>query len=293
MLVCSLIEVKIMNFWISVLKVLDTQMTTPTLYGPFHIFWLAATVVCALVLCRRARQDSHRQVCNLVLGITLLVAALEIYKQINYSFTYSDGSITFEYLWYAFPFQFCSTPMYIGLLAGIFRKGKLHDHLCAYLTTYAVFAGVCVMLYPAQVFCPTVGINIQTMIWHGSMIVVGAYLLASGHVKLEGKTVLKAIPVFAITVAMAAVMNEAAYRTGLLEEHNFNMFYISPYCPPSLPVYSLVQQVLPFPWSLTVYVAAFTLAAYLVLLGAMGIRKVCHRLAKAAYSPAQLRLMYK
>ena len=282
-----------MNFWISVLKVLNTQMTEPILYGPFHIFWLVATVTCMVVLCQRARQSSHRQVCNLVLGITLFVTALEIYKQINYSFTYSDGTITFEYLWYAVPFQFCSTPMYIGLLAGIFRKGKLHDHLCAYLTTYAVFAGVCVMLYPAQVFCTTVGINIQTMIWHGSMIVVGAYLLASGHVKLEGKTVLKALPVFAVTVAMAAVMNEVAYQTGLLENHNFNMFYISPHCPPSLPVYSLVQQVLPFPWSLTVYVVAFTLAAYLIVLAAMGIRHVARRVAQILSHPIRLHLLYK
>ena len=282
-----------MEFWISVLEVLDTQMKTPTLYGPFHFFWLAVVVISTLALCLRARHDSHRQVCNLVLGVTLAVAMLEVYKQINYSFTYSDGTIGFAYQWYAFPFQFCSTPMYIGLLAGIFRKGKLHDHLCAYLATYAIFAGVCVMLYPGDVFCTTVGINIQTMIWHGSMIVVGAYLLASGHVKLERKTVFKAMPVFAATVAMAALMNEAAYRTGLLQEHNFNMFYISPYCPPSLPVYSLVQQVLPFPLSLAVYVAAFTLAAYLILLAAMGIRNLARRTEKALCRPVRLRLLYK
>lgn len=281
-----------MEVWIAILKWLDTQMKTPTLYGPYHLFWLVAVVVCTLALCLRARQHSHRQVCNVVLGVALLVTALEIYKQINYSFGYSTGAIEFSYQWYAFPFQFCSTPMYIGLLAGIFRKGKLHDHLCAYLATYAVFAGLCVMAYPGDVFCTTVGINIQTMIWHGSMIVVGVYLLASGHVKLSGKTVLKALPVFAVMVLMAMGMNEVAYQTGLLEEHTFNMFYISPYCPPSLPVYSLVQQVLPYPISLALYVAAFTLAAYIILLAAMGVGSLIRRHAeRAACRPACL--LYK
>ena len=266
-----------MEIWITVLRWMDTQMQTPSLYGPFHLFWLATVALCTLALCIGHRQASRAQVCNVVLGVALAVTALEIYKQINYSFTYETGTVVFSYQWYAFPFQFCSTPMYVGLLAGIFRKGKLHDHLCAYLATYAVFAGLCVMLYPGDVFCNTVGINIQTMVWHGSMIVVGAYLLASGHVKLEHKTVLKALPVFAAVVLIAMGLNEWAYRSGLLEAHAFNMFYFSPYCDPSLPVYSLVQQVLPYPVSLLVYVAAFTAAAELVLLAAKGVGALAHR----------------
>ena len=85
----------------------------------------------------------------MVLITALVVILLEIYKQINYTFSY-EGAITFDYQWYAFPFQFCSTPMYVGLLVGLFRKGKIHDALCAYLATYAVFAGLCVMIYPER-----------------------------------------------------------------------------------------------------------------------------------------------
>ena len=60
-------------------------------------------------------------------------------------------------------------------------------------------------------------------------------------------------------------MNELALQTGLLETDTFNMFFISPYCAPELPVYSMVQQVLPFPLSLSVYVLAFTTAGGLLL----------------------------
>ena len=70
---------------------------------------------------------------------------------------------------------------------------------------------------------------------------------------------------FLILLLMAATMNELAHQTGLLEKETFNMFFISPYCAPELPVYSMVQKVLPFPLSLGVYVLAFTTAGGLLL----------------------------
>ena len=133
------------------------------------------------------------------------------------------------------------------------------------------------MAYPADVYIDTVGINIQTMICHGSMIVIGVWLLYSGHVEVKHKTILKAIPVFAVCVTLAVVMNEIAHSTGLLERETFDMFFISPYGTPSLPVYSLVQGVVPFPWCLVIYILAFTLAAYLMLLAAVGIKSLAEK----------------
>lgn len=257
-----------MTFWENVLRILDLQMEAPVPYGWFHIVSLLVTVAATFALCRWGKKRNPRSV---VLVTAVTVAVLEIYKQINFSFSYKNG-ITFDYQWYAFPFQFCSTPMYVGLLGGLTKKGKLHAAANAYLATYAVFAGVCVMLYPTTVFVDTVGINIQTMVCHGSMIAVGIYLLYSGYVKAEHKTILKAAPVFIACVSVACILNEIAYRTGLLETENFDMFFISPYGTPSLPVYSLVQNVVPFPWCLVIYVAVFTFAAYLMLLIAMGIK---------------------
>ena len=261
-------------FWSNFLKILDTQMETPTCFGWFHILCLALSALLAVYLCVCRKNDTPDQVRKWILGISLLVMILEVYKQINYSFSYANGTVTYDFQWYAFPFQFCSTPMYVGLLAGLIKKGKIHDALCAYLATYAVFAGLCVMIYPGDVFISTIGINIQTMICHGTMLPIGAYLYATGHVKLQHKTILKAIPVFAVAVLLAVGMNEIANFSGLLERETFNMFYFSPYCDPSLPVYSIVQGIVPYPWSLIIYIAGFSAAAYIMLLGAMGISKL-------------------
>lgn len=249
-----------MAFWTKLLQVMDLQMTTPGMYGWFHLLWLGITVGSTVALCVFGRKWSHKTVCNILLGTALVVMALEVYKQIN--FTFGNGSGTPAYQWYAFPWQFCSTPMYIGLLAGICRKGRVHDALCAYLATFALFAGLAVMVYPSTVFVGTIGINIQTMVCHGSMVVLGIYLLVSGHVQLRSRTIFKAVPVFAVMLAVALVLNEVAYQAGI---EDFNMFFVSPHCDPSLPVYSLVQQKIPFPMSLVVYVLGFTVAAYAVL----------------------------
>ena len=257
----------------AILRFLDTRMTQPGMYGWFHIVSLVLMVAVTVLFCRFGKNWDKSKV---LLTTAIVVIVLEVYKQVNYSFSYENG-IAFDYKWFAFPFQFCSTPMYIGLLAGLTKKGKLHDAACAYLATFALFAGIGVMLYPCTVFTPTVGINIQTVICHGSMVVIGVYLLYTGHVKLAHKTILKAATVFAVCVAAAAIMNEVAHASGLLQQESFNMFYISPYSVSELPVYVQVQAVVPFPWCLVLYILGFTLAAYVILLIAMGIGKLTQK----------------
>ena len=197
----------------------------------------------------------------------------------------TDAGIESEYQWYIFPWQFCSTPMYVGLLAAL-TKGKLHKGACAYLASFSLFAGLAVMFYPTTVFVKTLGINIQTMVCHGTMITLGMWLLGTGYVKAELKTVLKAIPLFAVMVGIAVILNEWAYRAGIAPEHFFNMFYVSPYCAPHLPVYSLIQPVVPFPLCLVLYILGFGVAACAPVMLAFGVQKVSqgisHRLHPVA-----------
>jgi len=268
-----------LEFFRSILKIMDAEMVKPEMYGWFHILFFALSIIAGIALCIIRKSPDERFMRKLLLIVSLSVIILEVYKQINYSFSYDTPVIGFDYQWYAFPFQFCSTPMYIGLLAALIRKQPVHDALCAYLATFSLFAGLCVMFYPSSVFIGTIGINIQTMLCHGSMIAVGVYLLYTGYVKAEHKTILKAIPVFAICVVLAAVMNEIAYRSGLTASEDFNMFFISPYEAPSLPVYSLVQGVVPFPWCLFIYILTFSAAAYIILLITMAIRRIAGKKA--------------
>ena len=263
-----------MEFWKNVFRILDYRIEMPPSYGWFHLMFVALSLLLGILLCVTHKQGDDRRVRRVVLVTAIIVAVLEIYKQVDYSISLNGDVFEFGYQWYAFPFQFCSMTMYVGLLTAIFRKGKVHNALMAFLATYAVFGGACVMAYPGDVFSSVLGISIQTMICHGSMITVGIYLWYSGYVKASHKTILKAMAVFAIAICCAVALNETACATGLLKEHTFNMFFISPHCEPSLPVYSLVQATVPYPWCLLIYFAGFSAAAYLMSLIAMGLKKI-------------------
>ena len=262
-----------------IIQLLDTKMTTPAPYGACHLIFLALSILAVPLLLHFFKNPDERCVLRIILAFSVAVLILEIYKQINYSFSFDGEKVTFDYQWYAFPFQFCSTPMYAGLLAAIIPQKRLHRALCAYLATFATFAGICVMAYPVQIFVETAGINLQTVLCHGSMITLGIYLLASGYVKRESRTIGGAVAVFAVFILGAMIMNEIAFRTGLLERETFNMFFISPYCEPSLPVYSEVQRLVAFPFCTAIYIGAFSLASYLILLISIG----AERLLRAVY----------
>lgn len=249
-----------------IISFLDSKMTTPTLYGWFHLLFLAITVIVAVVLIKKFKNPSEKTVRKILLIFAVVSLVLEVYKQINFTFSYDGAVITADYQWYAFPFQFCSTPMYVGLLAAIIKHKKLHNALCIYLATFSVFAGVCVMAYPGQVFIETIGINIQTMICHGAMVSIGVWLLCCDYIKFDKRSIWPGLSVFGVMILIASIMNEIAYFTGLLETETFNMFYISPHCEPSLLVYSSVQEIIPFPFCLIVYFLAFSLASIIILL---------------------------
>lgn len=264
-----------MSFFEKLLEIFHARMQRPEPWGWFHLLFWGLSIGGAVLLCVLHKKDKPERVRKVVLTVAITVILLEIYKQITFSF--SNGT-TFDYQWYAFPFQFCSTPMYVGLLAGLIKKGKVHDALCAYLATYAMFAGLITMVIPNDIYIDIIGINIQTSICHGSMITIAIYLLYTGYVKLEYKTILKAMSVFACTMGVAMILNEIAFHSGL--EETFNMFYISPHQAPSLLVYSDIQKVVPFPFCTIIYFLGFTLAAYLILLAAIGISKLCSVIRK-------------
>ena len=262
-----------MDIIVKVLEILDARMTEPPMFGWFHIMWIVIAVVTTALFCKFLKA-TEKNVFNMILISTIVSVLLEVYKQINYTYVVTDGVIVADYQWYAFPFQFCAMPMFIGTLYCIFSKTRARHYFAAFLATYSVFGGVVVFIYPEQVFISTIGINIQTMVYHGAMIVVGVWLLYTQYVKLESKTILKALPVFAGCLAVAMILNEVMVASGILGDETFNMFYISPHFEGTLPLYCEVQKVVPYPWNLFIYIIGFTAAAYVILAIAMLCKKL-------------------
>ncbi|MBR1984698.1 MAG: YwaF family protein [Clostridia bacterium] len=252
----------------SIMKFLDAEMKTPTAYGWFHLLMFALVIGFTVFLCVKFKNSTEKQNKIILLTLGFICIGFEIYKQLNFS--YNGGNWTYQ--WYAFPFQFCSTPMYVAIIAGFLKPSKFRDCLYSFLATFGLFAGLAVMFYPGDVFISTIGINIQTMVHHGLQITFGVYLIVSKRVELKPKTILKAAPVFMALVLIALSMNCITHFAGLTD--TFNMFYISPWYNCHLPILSLVYANTPYIVFLLVYILGFTLCGFIVLMAALGINKL-------------------
>ena len=260
---------------------LQGRMTTPGLFGWFHILSLVIMVALCVVIYIFRKKISPKAVNLIVLCTGIAIILLEVYKQLIFSFNYNggNGNSYWDFEWYAFPFQFCSTPMYIMLLAGILRKGKIHDTLYCYLATFALFAGLVVMIYPGDVFISYIGINIQTMICHGGMFVIGFLILATRSIKFDLRSLLKATIVFVIMLIIALLMNIIWHYCSKSSE-TFNMFYISPYFPCTLPLMNIVYANTPYTVFLLIYIIGFMLAAGFMLAVAILLDKLEKKIQK-------------
>lgn len=242
------------------------RMKTPDFYGGFHLAWIFLTLfscVAAVAFVRKDLPDGEEKRLRAVYGVSSLVLWIgEGYKQ----FVYTFSALPVRYSWYSFPFQFCSTPLYVFPFAFFVRKGKLFDGLTAYSATYSLLAGLLVVLFPGGVFGTNGGINVQSMLHHAVMTAAGAACacrLSRYRADRQKRSLFRAAGTFACLFAAAQVMN---FALPALTGQTINMFFTSPYVTANLPVLKPLKEALPYPVFLCGYFAVFTLGAFLFFL---------------------------
>lgn len=246
-------------------------------YGWYHLMWLGIMVVTTVLLCIFfARKHNKKIDDRVIFSIGTLLLVIEIYKQIFY--TIDAG----HYQWYAFPFQFCSVPMYVAFIAPLIKKESVKEAMYKFLAFFGFLAGFAVMLYPDScLHTRFITILIHTMLWHTSMVVMGAYLIVSrGYGKNIIKDVLPGSIVFAIILVVAVVANIVAYKSyfGIPEKNIYNdtffLMYISPYYSCPLPILSSIKEQVPYIVFLLAYLMAFVVGISVMWLFVFGIKKL-------------------
>lgn len=248
------------DFFEAIIKLHDLTMPTPQPYGIFHIGFVILSALSCFLLCARFKAPSEKSVRRILFIYSLLCIGLEIYKQISFTFNVENGVITADYQWYAFPFQFCSTPMFVALVAALVPSKRVYHACLAFLSTFGVIAGILVMAFPTTVFIDIIGVNIQTMIHHGSQISVGLFLLIRAGAIKKTSWALGGVTVFLTAIAIAMLLNCTMIYV-IPEGETFNMFFISPYFETTLPVYSSIQPKVPYPVFLFLYIAPYIAGA--------------------------------
>ena len=273
-----------MNIFEKLISFLESGTVVPKPYGIFHLVSVAITALITFLLIKYFKDCDDKTLRKLVLSFWIAFIILEIYKQTHMSFHFNDGDPYWDYQWYAFPFQFCSSPHFILPFVIFMKDGKVRDACISFMSFYCFVAGVSVFLVPTDVFTEVIGNNIQTMYHHGMQIVFGIYFMVHFRKKLSFKYLTSGLTVLASLIAVALVLDVAIYKYFMANgiDETFNMFFISPYFPCTLPVLSSIYAAVPYPVFLLLYISAFLIGGGIVYLAAKGIEAIVINKKKAA-----------
>ena len=255
-----------MNVFEKILYLLQAEMNEPKAFEWFHLMWIGIIIFSLIILFKLRKKYSEKQL-KIVLGVYGIIALiLEVAKQLIWSFNYdiSTNTVTWDYQWYAAPFQLCTTPIFIALICLFLKDGKLRNSLLSYLAFVTILGSFMTIIIPDSCFTNQILINIHTMWLHCGSFVISIYLIMSKAVKIESKNLINSFKVFLIFVVIAEILNIVVYNMNVLNGEEFNMFYISPYYISSLPVFNVLQEKLPFIIYLLLYIIAICLGASIV-----------------------------
>ena len=266
-----------MSSFEKVLYALQREMQTPKMYGWFHLLCVFITMFIIIYLIKRKNYTEKRlKTILLIYGISAFT--LELLKQIVWSFNYDAGLniVTWDYNWYAAPFQLCTTPIYVSLICIFLKKGCIRDSLLSYIAFITILGSISTLIYPESVFVTTILVNIHTMVLHLGSLIVSIYILVSREIKIDKTSLKSGYIVFLLFAFIANILNIVIYHSGVLNGETFNMFYISPYFTSVLPIFDIIQKNVPY----LLFVLLYCIAIFLGELIIYSISKIIEKKAK-------------
>jgi len=191
-----------------ILDILSTEAPKPLVFGWFHLMWIGLLIIAITLTAMFLKKTTERQNKWILFTFSLTCIVVGVLKQLIYSYHGGEG---WSYQWYAFPFQFCSTPMYVGMIAAFLPDSKIRRAMYGFLAIYGMFGGLCIYVYPEQVFnTGYLFVQIQTMLYHGIIFLMGVYLIVSGRVESKKEFLLGGFSVFLSLVLLAEILNVIA-----------------------------------------------------------------------------------
>ena len=227
--------------------------------------WVFLIIISIVVLYKLREKYNEKQLKIVLFIYGFIALILELTKQIIWTFNYdpSTNIITWDYEWYAFPFQLCTTPIFISLICIFLKDNKIRKKLLSYMAFVTILGSFVTIIIPDSCFVEMIEINIHTMWLHCGSFVVSIYLLMTGEVELNKSNLKNAFLVFLLFV-LAESLNIVVYNTGILKDETFNMFYISPYFVSTLPIFDVIQQNVPYIIYLLIYILAIGIGSITV-----------------------------
>ena len=251
------------------LHFLQGEMEVPGIFSWFHLIMLIPIIALAILIplfFKNAKEKTYK-IIIFIIWITLII--FEVFKQLLLAFHYGTPSY-WEYSVRDFPFSICSMVYYlvpIILFVNKEKHPKIVDAASGYLCFITLTMGIVVCIYTKMVTSTLIFINVQTLVHHGALVILGVFVYVWNRKTVNIETYSRSIILFFITAAIAILINVAFYP------HFINMFFINPTRITNLPIGNIVQQKAGYPAYLVAFLSVVCLVAFLTYLVETSIYK--------------------
>ena len=187
-----------MKLFEKILYLLQDKMTIPKPFGLFHMSCISISILILIYFHKKKKYYGEKELKGILAIYGVVSLILEILKQLIWAFNYDieTNIVSWDYEWYAFPFQLCTTPIFISIICLFLKDNKIRDSLLSYMAFITILGGITTILFPESCFTEFTLVNIHTMWLHLGSFTISVYLLMSGVVKTSMKSFKGAIFVF-------------------------------------------------------------------------------------------------
>ena len=244
----------------------NLPMTPPPAYGWFHILYTIIGFTVCGVIAWKIRKINDNAAKWFIFSIGLFLGLTEVYKQLFLYF----NSENHTYNWGELPFQLCSVPLYLCLIAPWLKPGKIQRGMYSFMVLFNLLGGGISFLEPSGLLLHDWFSTIHALLWHTSLVFLGLFLCFSQRGATHKKDYFGAAITFIALCAFAFLINTLVQN--LLGKH-INMFFVGPGESPII-VFKQFCRWFGWPINTLIYIFAVCLGAYLLhLLILMIIKK--------------------
>ncbi len=215
-----------------------TPMTPPPMFGIFHICFVLAGTVSAVLMAKCAAKLPEASRIRLFGLIGWGMALSELGKQLFYFYIVNGR----QFDWWIFPFQLCSVPMYLCILLPAVRSKKVQTSICTFFATYSLFGAVMALLWPEDMLRPYLLMTLHAFLWHLVLLFLAMTVIFSGMADFSPRGFFCASLLFFGLALIATAINIFGWRHPSLPGSYPDMFYITPYVMTTQPVVRAVAE---------------------------------------------------
>ena len=225
-------------------------------YGAFHILYTLIGFALCGFLAWKLRNVSDKIAGRILFVLGVVLSLSEIFKQLFYYFVMMDN----RYSWGDFPFQLCSIPMYMCLIAPWLKPSKLQRGMYSFMVLYNLLGGAIAFAEPSGLLLDHWFLTVHALVWHMLLVFIGLFLCFSKRGGNQTSDYVGATKAFLALCGVAFAIN-CTVRYGLGE--HINMFFIGPGNSP-LAVFSQFSKWFGWYVNTPIYIFAVCLGAYII-----------------------------